>query len=441
MRNYSKRRKARRTIIIITIFSIFSIAISSYFVNEIPQSEIIAEVNGYKILKSDLQNKITKSLGKEFINFKNNQNYEQINVDKLPKELVESLIKEIYLENEFIKEAKKSNIAKNKEVKLEIEKETNRIIKDAFIKNTIKKEANEQKTNQKYLDLSREFEGKKEYKIIEAIFETKEQAEEVYKKINEKILNENLNTEILQHYSSKKPEKQNDSTNKTKTHENTEITKLFYNENDGYAIEDRIEIEILKILITMKPNQISEPIFTSAGWHIIKLLDSRSVKIPHIEQIKEKIKIELATEAIAKINRQILKNTNTTLFINFRQTNEIIKQEKIKTEILDKSKDLIIENQAIENQAIDNEKTNKKEIIKTEKNKSLNEKKPEEAEPKLEYPIKTKEEAENSENNQTKKSIKKTEKQKDDEDKKLEKDEKLPEKNNEKKTNQNKIEQ
>ena len=436
MRNYSKRRKARRTIILIAIFSIFSIAISSYFVNKIPQSEIIAEVNGYKILKSDLQNKITEALGKEFINFKNNQNYERINFDKLPKELVESLVKEIYLENEFIKEAKKSNIAKNKEVKLEIEKETNRIIKDAFIKNTIKNEANEQKTNQKYLDLSREFEGKKEYKIIEAIFETKEQAEEIYKKINEKILNENLNTEILQHYSSKKSEKQNYSTNKTKTHENTEITKLFYNENDGYIIEDQIKIEILKILITMKPNQISEPILTSAGWHIIKLLDSRSVKIPHIEQIKEKIKIELATEAIAKINRRILKNTNTTLFINFRQTNEIIKQEKIKTEILDKSKDL-----TIENQAIDNEKTNKKEIIKKEKTKSLNEKKPEEAESKLEEPIKTKEEAENSENNQAKKSIKKTEEKKDDEDKKLEKDEKLPEKNNEKKTNQNKIEQ
>ena len=407
MRNYSKRRKARRKIILITIFSIFSIAISSYFVNQIPQSEIIAEVNGYKILKSDLQNKITEALGKEFINFKNNQNYEQINVDKLPKELVESLVKEIYLENEFIKEAKKSNIAKNKEVKLEIAKETNRIIKDAFIKNTIKNEANEQKTNQKYLDLSREFEGKKEYKIIEAIFETKEQAEEIYKKINEKILNENLNTEILQHYSSKKPEKQNDSTNKTKTHENTEIIKLFYSENDGYIIEDKIKIEILKILITMKPNQISEPILTSSGWHIIKLLDSRSVKIPPIEQIKEKIKIELATEAITKINRRILKNTNTTLFINFRQTSEIIKQEKIKTEILDKSKDL-----TIENQAIDNEKTNKKEIIKKEKTKSLNEKKPKEAQhkladSKLEEPIQIKEEAENTENKQAKKSIKK----------------------------------
>ena len=244
MRNYSKRRKARRTIILIAVFSIFSIAISSYFVNKIPQSEIIAEVNGYKILKSDLQNKITEALGKEFINFKNNQNYERINFDKLPKELVESLVKEIYLENEFIKEAKKSNIAKNKEVKLEIAKETNRIIKDAFIKNTIKNEANEQKTNQKYLDLSREFEGKKEYKIIEAIFETKEQAEEIYKKINEKILNENLNTEILQHYSSKKSERQNDSSNKAKTHENTEITKLFYNENDGYIIEYQIKIEI-----------------------------------------------------------------------------------------------------------------------------------------------------------------------------------------------------
>ena len=80
----------------------------------------------------------------------------------------------------------------------------------------------------------------------------------------------------------------------------------------------------------MKPNQISEPILTSAGWHIIKLLDSRSVKIPRIEQIKEKIKIELATEAIAKINRRILKNINTTLFINFRQANEIIKKEKEK---------------------------------------------------------------------------------------------------------------
>jgi len=436
MRNYSKRRKARRTIILITIFSIFSIATSSYFVNKIPQSEIIAEVNGYKILKSDLQNKIIEALGKDFINFKNNQTYEQINFDKLPKELVESLVKEIYLENEFIKEAKKSNIAKNRDVKLEIEKETNRIIKDSFIKNTIKNEANEQKVNQKYLDLSREFEGKKEYKIIESTFETKEQAEEIYKKISDKPINENSTTEILQHYNSKKPEKQNDPTNKTQNNENTEIIKLFHNGNEGYIIEDKIKIEILKILITMKPNQISEPILTSKGWQIIKLLDSRSVKIPHIEQIKEKIKIELATEAIAKINRRILENTNTILFINFRQTNEILKQEKMKTEILEKSKD-----EKNENQTLNKENINKKEVSKKEKIKSLDEKETEETESSIEDSLTKKEEEANKENSQEKKSRKKVVDKKSDEEKKLEKDEKLLEKNNEKKTNQNKIEQ
>ena len=433
MRNYSKRRKARITIILIAIFSIFSIATSSYFVNKIPQSEIIAEVNGYKILKSDLQNKIIEALGKEFINFKNNHTYEQINFDKLPKELVESLVKEIYLENEFIKEAKKSNIAKNRDVKLEIEKETNKIIKDSFIKNTIKNEANEQKVNQKYLDLSREFEGKKEYKIIESTFETKEQAEEIYKKISDKSINENSTTEILQHYNSKKPEKQNDSTNKTQNNENIEIIKLFYNGNEGYIIEDKIKIEILKILITMKPNEISEPILTSKGWHIIKLLDSRSVKIPHIEQIKEKIKIELATEAIAKINRRILENTNTILFINFRQTNEILKQKKNKTEILEKSKD-----EKNENQTLNKENINKKEVSKKEKIKSLDEK---ETESSIEDSLTIKEGEENTENSQEKKSRKKVVDKKIDEEKKPEKDEKLPEKNNEKKTNQNKIEQ
>jgi hypothetical protein len=433
MRNYSKRRKARITIILIAIFSIFSIATSSYFVNKIPQSEIIAEVNGYKILKSDLQNKIIEALGKEFINFKNNHTYEQINFDKLPKELVESLVKEIYLENEFIKEAKKSNISKNRDVKLEIEKETNKIIKDSFIKNTIKNEANEQKVNQKYLDLSREFEGKKEYKIIESTFETKEQAEEIYKKISDKSINENSTTEILQHYNSKKPEKQNDSTNKTQNNENIEIIKLFYNGNEGYIIEDKIKIEILKILITMKPNEISEPILTSKGWHIIKLLDSRSVKIPHIEQIKEKIKIELATEAIAKINRRILENTNTILFINFRQTNEILKQKKNKTEILEKSKD-----EKNENQTLNKENINKKEVSKKEKIKSLDEK---ETESSIEDSLTIKEGEENTENSQEKKSRKKVVDKKIDEEKKPEKDEKLPEKNNEKKTNQNKIEQ
>ncbi len=436
MRNYSKRRKAKRTIILITIFSIFSIATSSYFVNKIPQSEIIADVNGYKILKSDLQNKITEALGKEFIGFKNNQNYEQINFDKLPKELVESLVKEIYLENEFIKEAKKSNIAKNREVKLEIEKETNKIIKDAFIKNTIKNEASEQKVNQKYLDLSREFEGKKEYKILEAIFETKEQAEEVYKKINEKHLTENSITEIFQHHNQKKLEKQNEPITKPQNYENKEIIKLFHNENDGYLIEDKVKIEILKILITMKPNQISEPILTSKGWHIIKLIDSRSVKIPNIEQIKEKIKVELATEAIAKINRRILENSNTTLFINFRQKNDIIKQEKTKKESVEESKNLKNDNLLTEN-----EKTSKKEPLKKEKTKPLDEKEIEESKDRLEESPITKEEIENKESNQTKKSKKKNDDKKNDEDKKPEKEEKLLEKNNEKKANQNKIEQ
>jgi peptidyl-prolyl cis-trans isomerase C len=59
--------------------------------------------------------------------------------------------------------------------------------------------------------------------------------------------------------------------------------------------------EILKAVQRMTPNQVSEPIKSNAGFHIIKLLEVRDAAIPSLEEKRKDLYKELAMEKLKKL--------------------------------------------------------------------------------------------------------------------------------------------
>lgn len=68
----------------------------------------------------------------------------------------------------------------------------------------------------------------------------------------------------------------------------------------GFVTEDQNHPAVSKIAFAMKPNEISEPIKTPSGFHIIQLIEKKEGKEQNFEDVKDKIVQDLVAEENTK---------------------------------------------------------------------------------------------------------------------------------------------
>lgn len=81
----------------------------------------------------------------------------------------------------------------------------------------------------------------------------------------------------------------------------------------GYFTQDMMIPEFARVVFEMKKGQISEPIKTPFGWHIVSLEDIRQSSPPSFEDVKENIKLLLMEEDIKKIISDEKKRLNVKI--------------------------------------------------------------------------------------------------------------------------------
>ena len=75
----------------------------------------------------------------------------------------------------------------------------------------------------------------------------------------------------------------------------------------GYFTKEQVVPEFAEVAFKMYPGQVSNPVKTQFGWHIIKVEDKRTRKPPEFERVKDQIETYLARKAqsdfIAKLRQ------------------------------------------------------------------------------------------------------------------------------------------
>jgi peptidyl-prolyl cis-trans isomerase C len=73
----------------------------------------------------------------------------------------------------------------------------------------------------------------------------------------------------------------------------------------GWFTKERMVPEFAEAAFKMEPNQVSDPIKTQFGWHVIKVLEKRQHPFPPMDQVKEQLEHYVAqkaqSEAIVKL--------------------------------------------------------------------------------------------------------------------------------------------
>lgn len=348
---YSRKRNSKKIFFIVTIAAACVFMAANFLMKQTPNEVTVAKVNGQKIFKSEVERKLHDIFDSK------SQTVKTPEINKLPKEVLEILIKEVYLEKELAKEAAKSKIAKNQEVLAKIADAKNKILRQAYIDDLTKVEVNDASVNNKYLELSKELDGKKEYSISHIVVKTEETANKISKELTSS--KSAKFSDLAKKYSI-----DGESSNK--------------GGNLDYILEDNMIKEIAETVATLKINEISKPIQTKFGWHLIKVSDVRNAQSLPFEAVKESIKNQLTQDVINKINSKITNNAKIEILISLQEpeksdeaASEAVDPDAIAAEEAAAPQEAATEQDSSEK----DESSEKKSEVKTEKKKSKNDSK------------------------------------------------------------------
>lgn len=290
LKSYGRKKRMKKLMTIIFLVSaIFYLAFAAF--NSISNSGVtVAKVGSDRIYKADIKNKF-------FQIFNNSVNQDSFDINNIPKEILRSLSKEVYVEKQLVKKAKKSRIQNDEDVKRRIESSRDQIILDSFIDKLIFENTTEKKVSQKYLDLTMKVKGKKEYEVAKIIFSDQKKANSAFTRLN------------------KSKPKYLDYRFKSYSKESLKNKDIEYIDSD-YVIENYIDEDVLagfdkgKKLLMKKIDK---------KFVIFKNSNSRLAIVPKLdEEYKKEIKALLTQEVMMKLVESVIKNKEVVILDEYR---------------------------------------------------------------------------------------------------------------------------
>lgn len=235
---------------------------------------VVGTYSGGKVTEKEVQ--------EQFQPFFDAQGDEKKLFSKLDKKTQEMLVRGYINQKLVEKEAKKLGISESKEFKDKIKAVESQMLGQELIERHLNKAITDKMINDEYNKMAEKLKGQKEVKVSHILVDSEDQAKDIKKKLNKGAKFDTLVKEFSKDEGSK--------TN------NGEL---------GYVMKGQLVPEFESKAFSMKKGEISEPVKTTFGWHIIKVLDSRMVKVPTKEEASGRIKEKLSRETVEKYFKKL----------------------------------------------------------------------------------------------------------------------------------------
>ncbi len=341
MRRYSRNKNSVRIFSAITLIAAVILGASYYLNNKKEKGMVVAKVNGQEIYQSEIEQKLR--------NIFEGQGEEVAvpAIENLPKEVLDILIKETYLDKELSKLAKRSDVMKNKKVKERVAAAESKILRQSYIDSVLEKEVTEQKVSAKYSEISSNLAGKKEYSIFHIVAKSKEEAEKTYKEITAK----------------KKSIRFSDAAKKYSIDQESAER----GGDLGSVLEENMIKEIADVIVNLKQDEISAPIQTKFGWHLVKFTEVREAQPLPFDSVKQNLREQLEQDKTNEIEAKIVKDAKVEIVIKLKEAVESKKAETAAEQAPAAIEPIAIEPAAIDAESIEAEEP--KEVKNDKKNK------------------------------------------------------------------------
>jgi peptidylprolyl isomerase len=195
----------------------------------------------------------------------------------LERSMQENLVRGYISTKLLEEEVKKSGIEDTKEFQDKVANIVKQLSQQEFVESKIKAALTDSMIDDEYAKMKKEMTGQEEVKASHILVDTEEKAKAAKKKLSKGA----KFAEVVKEFSKDEGTKANGGAL-------------------GYFTKGQLVPEFEQKAFAMKVGEISDPVKTQFGWHIIKVEDKRPVKIPSKEEAKPSLAKKLGGEILNK---------------------------------------------------------------------------------------------------------------------------------------------
>ncbi len=172
--------------------------------------------------------------------------------------------------------ADKQGLDKQDDVKQQLELARQSVLAGAFVQDYVKKNPIDDAVLQQDYEAMKSRVGDKEYKVSHILVQTEDEAKAIAKRVKKES------------FAKVAKQKSQDPGSKDK------------GGDLGFTVPGNFVQPFGEAILKLKKGQISDPVQTQYGWHIIKLEDTRDLKVPTFEEMKPRLEQRRKQEAVQK---------------------------------------------------------------------------------------------------------------------------------------------
>lgn len=191
-------------------------------------------------------------------------------------------------------EAANQHISDSEKFKTRLEEMKMQLAQQLLLESVVDSRVTDAMVDEEYKKLVAELTGKKELKARHILVDSEEKAKEVKDKLGKGEKFDKLAAEYSMDDGSK---------------------------NNGgeldYFGEGQLVPEFEATAFKMKVGEVSAPVKTQFGWHIIELVDIRDVAIPPKEEVADAIKNKLQKQAVEQYVDELMKNAKAEITVTY----------------------------------------------------------------------------------------------------------------------------
>jgi peptidyl-prolyl cis-trans isomerase C len=212
-------------------------------------------------------------------------------MDGFGPKVKEKFLSEFASEQVLYGEAQKEGLADSPDVKAELEKVKHQLIIQELLKQKTRDAVSDDKLKAAYDEHLKDSQSgdKEEIHARHILVKTKEDADAVEKKLKSGVPFEKLAKE--------------ESQDKGSGASGGDL---------GWFTPDKMVPEFSKALLKLKKGEISPPVKTDFGWHVIQLEDRRKATPPPFDEVKDTLKQEVGNKAVSDYVKSLMTNVKLT---------------------------------------------------------------------------------------------------------------------------------
>ena len=254
---------------------------SKYFINSILYLSIVTYISTYFSSESFGKDEVVATVGQEKITI-NEVNLLAKNLSirdiSLPKDQLNNIILRQLINNKILANlARKNDLDKSIEFQRLKNISEDRMLHDLFVQKQINKRVNKDSLKRKYENYISKLTNQEEVRARHILLSSKEDAIRILQKFREGESFSSL------------------------AKKNSIGPSANLGGDLGYFTKDLMVEEFSLATFDLKVGEVSNPVKTKFGWHIIKLLDKREIKPPKFDQVEKKLIEDIKEEIYQEI--------------------------------------------------------------------------------------------------------------------------------------------